>query len=233
MMSGENKKQVIILIGPPGSGKGTQAEFLADKFSLFHLETSKLVEDAIKSADPNDEEFAAAQKAWSLGKLVESKTIVRLTLGKVKNIAESGKGIVLSGSPRTLYEIEKELPVFENLYGIDNIKVFNIKLSEEESVKRNSFRRICKASRHSIPNFPEYKDINACPKDGSEIITRALDNPEIIKVRYKTYLEETEPVIGFLKNKGYRIIEINGEQPIDKIFEDIRTYAFGQVQGER
>jgi adenylate kinase len=220
-MSEENKKRVIILIGPPGSGKGTQAELLAEKFGLFHLETSKLVEDAIKEADPNDEEFTAAQKAWSAGKLVESKTIVRLTLDKIKNIAESEKGLVLSGSPRTLYEIEKELPSFENLYGRDNIRVFNIKLSEEESVKRNSFRRICKASRHPIPNFSEFKDIKVCLKDGSEIITRALDNPEVIKVRYNTYLEETEPVIGFLRNKGYRIIEINGEQPIDKIFEDI------------
>lgn len=220
-MSYENKKWAVILIGPPGSGKGTQAELLADRFDLFHLETSKLVEDAIKEADSNDEEFTAAQKAWNTGKLVEPKTIVRLTLDKIKNIAESKKGLVLSGSPRTLYEINKELPVFESLYGRDNTKVFNIKLSEEESVKRNSFRRICKANRHPIPNFSEYKDIKVCPKDGSEIITRALDNPEVIKIRYKTYVEETQPVVSFLRNRGYKIIEINGEQPVEDVFKDI------------
>src|SRR3989344_3925366 len=149
-MSEGNKKWIAILIGPPGAGKGTQAELLSEKFDLFHLETSKVVEDAIKEADPNDEEFLVAKRSWSSGKLVESRTIVRLTLYKIKAIAESGKGLVLSGSPRTLYEAEKELPAFENLYGRDNIKVFNIKLSEEESTNRNSFRRICKINRHPI-----------------------------------------------------------------------------------
>lgn len=212
---------VIILIGPPGSGKGTQAELLAEKFGLFHLETSKLVEDAVKNADRDDKEYQAAKEAWISGKLVASETVVKLTLDKIKSIAENGKGIVLSGSPRTLYEVEREFPLFESLYGWDNIKVINIKLSEEESVKRNSFRRICRINRHPIPNFPEFEGITKCPKDGSSIITRALDNPEVIKVRYKTYLEETEPVLDFLRNKGYKIIEIKGEQPIDEVFEDI------------
>ena len=217
----EQKKLVMILIGPPGSGKGTQAEMLAEKFGLFHLETSKLVEGAVKNADPNDDEFRAAKEAWTSGKLVASETIVKLTLDKIKSIAESGKGIILSGSPRTLYEVEREQPLFESLYGWDKIKVVNIKLSEEESVKRNSFRRICRINRHPIPNFPEFENIKKCPKDGSSIITRALDNPEVIKVRYKTYLEETEPVIDFLRNKGYKKIKIKSEQPIDKVFEDI------------
>lgn len=225
-MSEESKKWIIILIGPPGSGKGTQAESLAEKFGLFHLETSKILENAMKNADPNDKEFVAAKEAWSSGKLVNSRTIVRLTLDKIKTHAENNEGIVLSGSPRTLYEAKEELPVFENLYGRESIKIINIKLSEEESVKRNSFRRICKASRHPIPNFPEYENIKTCPKDGSEIVTRALDNPATIKIRYTTYIAETEPVVDFLKNKGYRIIEINGEQPIENVFEDIINEAF-------
>lgn len=214
-------KMVIILIGPPGSGKGTQAELLAEKFGLFHLETSKILEEGAKNADPSDEEFIALKEAWSSGKLVDSKTVVKLTLDKIKGIAESGKGIVLSGSPRTIYEAERELPLFESLYSWNNVKVFNIKLSEEESVKRNSFRRICRINRHPIPNFPEFQDIKVCPKDGSSIITRELDNPEVIKVRYKTYLEETEPVLDFLRTKGYKVIEINGAQPIEKVSKDI------------
>lgn len=217
----ENKKWVVILIGPPGSGKGTQAEMLAEKFGLFHFETSKIIENAINKADPDDKEFLAAKEAWNSGKLVDPKLIVRLTLNKIKNLAEKNNGIVLSGSPRTLHEVKKEIPTLEDLYGRDNIKVINIKLSENESIKRNSFRRICKSNRHPIPNFSEYENIKVCPKDGSEIITRALDNPEVIRIRYKTYLEETEPVINFFREKGYKITEVNGEQPIDRVFEDI------------
>ena len=217
----KQKKLVIILIGPPGSGKGTQADLLAEKFGLFHLETSKVLEEGAKNADPSDKEFMALKKAWSSGKLVNPQTVVKLMLDKIKILAENGKGIVLSGSPRTLYEVEREFPLFESLYGWDNIKVFNIKLREEESINRNSFRRICRINRHPIPNFPEFKDIEKCPKDGSSIITRELDKPEVIKIRYKTYLEETEPVIGFLEEKGYRVMEIKGEQPIEKIFKNI------------
>jgi len=217
----EQKKQVIILIGPPGSGKGTQADLLAEKFGLLHLETSKILEEGAKNADPDDEEFIALKKAWSSGELVDPKTVVKLTLDKIKILAESGKGIVLSGSPRTLYEAERELPLLENLFGWNNIKVFHVKLSEEESVKRNSFRRICRINRHPIPNFPEFEGIKKCPKDGSSIITRELDKPEVIKVRYRTYLKETEPVIGFLKEKGYKVVEIKGEQPIEEVFKDI------------
>lgn len=215
------KKQIIILIGPPGSGKGTQAEMLAEKLGLFHFETSKIIEKKFKNADPSDEIISAEKENWKAGKLVTPKLVFEWIMDKVKELAGEGRGIVFSGSPRTLYEAENELPIFEELYGRENIQAVSIKLAEEESVKRNSKRRICAANRHPIPNFPEFENIAKCPKDGSEIITRFLDNPETIKVRYETYLKETEPVLAFLKERGYAIAEINGEQPIDAVFNDI------------
>mgnify|MGYP001611623089 CR=1 FL=1 len=140
---------------------------------------------------------------------------------KIKEVANEGRGIVFSGSPRTIYEAEGEIPVLEELYGKENTKVLNIEISEEESIKRNSKRRICKESRHPIPNFPEFEEITKCPKDGSEITTRILDNPETIKVRYREYINRTLPIIDFLKKRDYNILEINGEQPIDDVFKDI------------
>lgn len=214
-------KKVFILIGPPGSGKGTQAEMLAEKFGLFHLESSKVIEEKIKNAESDDAIMQREKKLWESGKLNTPELVLEWIREKAKDVSSEGHGIVFSGSPRTVYEVEGEIPFLEELYGKENIKVFNIGLSEGESIKRNSKRRICRGSRHSIPNFPEFEGITKCPKDGSEIITRALDNPETIKVRYQEYLNRTLPIIDFLKKRGYKIMEINGEQPIEGVFNEI------------
>ena len=215
------KPFLVIIISPPGGGKGTQADLLAEKFGLFHLETSKIIEERFKKADPSDLIIAREKENWLGGKLVNQAIVAGWLLGEIEKKAQAGIGIVLSGSPRSLEEVEAEMPRIEELYGRDNIRVIEIKLSEDESVKRNSHRRICKANRHPIPNFPEYRNITACPQDGSEIITRALDEPEIIKERYRVYLKETAPVLEHLIQHGYQIISVNGEQPIEKVFEDI------------
>ncbi|OGN03992.1 MAG: hypothetical protein A2746_00375 [Candidatus Yanofskybacteria bacterium RIFCSPHIGHO2_01_FULL_44_22] len=222
-------KKIIILVGPPGSGKGTQAEMLADKFGLFNFETSKIIEEKFKNADPSDEVIATEKENWKLGKLVTPELVFEWIIDRVKELASEGKGIVFSGSPRTLFEVENELPIFEELYGRENIRAVNIKLTEGESVKRNSKRRICEKNRHPIPNFSEFENITKCPKDDSPVITRLLDNAETIKIRYQTYLKETEPVPAFLREKGYNVLEINGEQSIEKVFEDIlKQLDYGQ-----
>lgn len=216
-----NKKQVIILIGPPGSGKGTQAELLAEKFGLFHLESSKVIEEKIKNAPPDDAIMQREKKLWESGILNTPELVLEWIKEKAKEVAGEGHGIVFSGSPRTIYEAEGEAPVLEELYGKENVKVFNIEISEDESIKRNSKRRICKDSRHPIPGFPEFEGITKCPKDGSEIITRVLDNPETIKIRYQEYLNRTLPIIDFLKKRSYKIMGISGEQSIENVFKDI------------
>ncbi len=214
-------KQIVIFIAPPGAGKGTQANLLAEKFGLVHIETSKIIEAKLKDADPNDPAMAEEKRKWLSGELNTPAIVKDWLLGKVSELAAENKSIVLSASPRTLYEAEAGMPEFEKLYGRGNIKVFHITLSEEESMKRNSGRRICEKNRHPIPNFPEYQNLTTCPQDGSPLITRALDKPEVIRERYRVYKVETEPVLDYLKKDGYTIIVINGEQPIEKVFEDI------------
>lgn len=217
----ENKKRVIILIGPPGAGKGTQAELLAEKFSFFHLESSKVIEEKIKNSKPDDAVLQREKKLWESGILNTPELVLKWIKEKIRDIASEGRGIVFSGSPRTILEAEGEIPILEELYGKENIKVLNINLSEKESIKRNSKRRICKDNRHPIPNFKEFEGITECPKDGSEIITRVLDKPETIKVRYKEYLNRTFPIVDFLEKRSYKIIKIEGEQKIDKVFDDV------------
>ena len=215
------KKQAVILIGPPGSGKGTQAELVAEKFGLVHLESSKIIEEKFQKANPADKLMVREKENWLKGKLVNQTMVASWLIGEIEKTARMGKGIVLSGSPRSSDELEGELPIMEELYGKDNIRIIHIKLSEEESVKRNSERRICESSRHPIPNTPENASLTVCPQDGSKLITRGLDKPETIKERYRVYFKETNPILSHFVQHGYKVIEINGERPIEKVKVDI------------
>lgn len=215
------KKWTVILIGPPGSGKGTQADLLAEKFGLFHLESSQVIENKFKNANSNDKILAREKEIWKAGELTNPELVREWMLEEIKSLYNKGIGIVLSGSPRTMFEAEGELPVFEELYGKDNIKPVHLNLSKEESIKRNSSRRICEANRHTIPDFPIFKDVKTCPKDGSPLLKRELDTPGTIAVRYEVYLRRTQPILSFLQERGYHLIEIEGEQEIDRVFEDI------------
>src|SRR3989338_8248277 len=87
-----NRKWVVILIGPPGSGKGTQAEMLAEKFGLFHLESSKVI--------------AHEREAWKSGQLTNPELVRAWMLEEIRSLYRKGMGIVLSGSPRTMFEAE-------------------------------------------------------------------------------------------------------------------------------
>ncbi len=218
----EPKRWAILLIGPPGAGKGTQAELLADDFGLHNFETSKIIEEKLAHADPKDPVMARVKKLRDSGKLSSPDVVLGWVMEKVRELAATGMGIVFSASPRTMFEAEGEVPILEELYGHDNIKVFHMNISEEESLERNSARRICKANRHPIPNTHQYEKLTVCPQDGSELVTRGvLDTPDVIRVRYRTYLEETAPVLDYLAKRGHRVIAIDGTLPITTVHDVI------------
>jgi adenylate kinase len=214
-------KILVILVAPPGAGKGTQADLLAKKFGLFHLETSKIIEEKFKISSSNDPTIIAAKEKWLNGGLVEPKVVAGWFMERITELANEEKSVILSGSPRTLYEAVYDMPILSRLYGKENIKIFHINLSEDESIKRNSGRRICKANRHPIPDFPENEKLSICPQDGSELVRRELDKPEIVRHRYQIYLEETAPILDYFQKNSYPVVKINGEQSIEKVFEDI------------
>ncbi len=219
---------VILLIGPPGAGKGTQADLLSEDFAFLHFETSKIIEEKFQKAEASDKEMIEQYELFKTGKLNDPKLVRKWVMEELGKIGKNRKSIVFSSSPRTIFEAEGEVPLLESLYGKENVYPINIEISDAESIKRNSNRRICKANRHPIPNFPEFAGIKSCPKDGSEVVTRILDDPEIIKVRYATYLKETKPVLDFLEKRGYGIIEINGDQTIEAVHNDIMNKLHGE-----
>lgn len=214
-------KKVIILFGPPGAGKGTQAELLSDKLSLYYLETSKILEQKFKESDKNPV-VLKEKKLWEDGLLCSPPFVSYLVKEKIKELFESGKNLLLAGSPRTLYEGKEVTPLLKKLYGAENIKVFLIEISPEETIFRNTNRRICELMRHPILYTKDTEDLKICPLDGSKLIKRkGLDDPETIKTRLKEYKERTFPLIELFEEQGIEVKKINGEQSVADVHKDI------------
>ena len=227
-------KQVIILFGPPGAGKGTQSELLADKLNLYYFETSKILEQSFRLAEesPNEKRIIEVdgekynildeKKLWQEGKLCDPPFVVYLVQEKIKDLFQQGKNLVIAGSPRTVYEAERITPILKRLYGPENVKVILINISSEETIFRNSHRRICELMRHPILYNKETENLKICPLDGSKLIRRkGLDDPETIKVRLDEYKKRTYPVLGILEREELKINKIDGEQTVANVFKDI------------
>jgi adenylate kinase len=223
-------KKIIILLGPPGSGKGTQATLLAEKLDLFYFETSNIIEAAVKNHRPDEYlevdgqkyTFGHEKELWEGGILCSPPFVVALVEKKINELFQLGEGIIFSGSPRTLHEGEKIMPQIEALYGKENIKVILLELSAEQTIFRNSNRKICELMRHPVLYNEETKNLEHCPLDGSKLLKRAgLDDPETIKVRIKEYQGRTFPLVEFLEKRGIAVKRVNGEQSVGAVFKDI------------
>ena len=224
------KPLVINIFAPPGGGKGTQAELLSERFNLYYFESAKIIEANIMTAEKGVYEIiegkkyflAEERRFWKTG-ILNSPPLVTLWFArKIKELAKEGRGLVMTGSPRTLYEGKRIIPLLQKLYGTKNIKIILIKLSAEESIFRNSRRRICELMRHPILYTKETSKLTRCPLDGSKLLRRkGLDDPETIKVRLKEYKERTLPLVKYYKEQGLTIKEINGEQSVEDVFKDI------------
>ena len=218
-------------MGPPGAGKGTQAELLSDKLGFFHLETSKVLEASFSHAKKReyvavgkDKFFLQDEKVlWKSGKLMSPPFVTQLMQNKIQELYEQGEGMVLSGSPRTIYEVEKLLPFIIKLYGNKNLTLVVLQLSEEQSIYRNSHRRICELMRHPILYTKETEKLTHCPLDGSAIQRRkGLDNPATIKVRLKEFQERTFPVLQYFVKQGIKPYRVNGDKSVAGVFMDVQ-----------
>lgn len=226
----ENSKKIIILLGPPGSGKGTQAGLLAEKLKLYYFETSKIIEESIRSHAPDEyveidgEKYTFGQEKdlWEKGILCSPPLVSFLVKEKIEELRKEGNDIVFAGTPRTMYEGEKIVPLLMQLYGRKNIKVCLIEVSPGQTIFRNTHRRICELMRHPILYSEETKNLAFCPLDGSKLVKRAkLDDPETIKTRLKEYAERTFPLVEYFEGQGLEVKKVNGEQSVAEVFEDI------------
>lgn len=225
--------KVIILLGPPGSGKGTQAKLISEKLNLDYIETSKIIEANVMRAKAGDFVEIKGKKylllkekiLWKTGKLCTPEIVSFWVKRKIKELSKEERGLVFAGSPRTLIEGKEITPLLKKIYGQENIKIFLLEISPEETIFRNSQRRICELLRHPILTTPETAKLTSCPLDGSKLLKRkGLDDPEVIKVRLKEYKERTEPLIDYFKKEGLKVKVVNGEQSVAEVFKDILKF---------
>jgi len=224
------KKQVVIIMGAPGSGKGTQAELLADQFSLYYLETSKIIEAKMMNAkkgefaviDGKKYFLAEEKKKWQTGLLNSDPFVNYLMREKISEFFAKGESLLLAGSPRSIDQAKDLMPFLKKLYGIKNISVILLDVSAKESIFRNSHRKICELMRHPILFSKETINLKHCPLDGSKLLKRKkLDDPETVKIRLKTYKDITLPMIDYFKEQGISVKKINGSPAPAIVFKNI------------
>lgn len=218
-MTNQNNEQVIMIVGPPGSGKGTQTKLLLKHFGLECIGSGDLLRARKKKDDHTGNKIAEVIDA---GKRVPTPVVFKLWMGRMEELKQnpSLKGFVLDGSPRTVFEadmIELALGWYE---WQKNTKVLFINVSEQESIARLTKRRSCRDCGRIIPHIGKFKDIQKCDKCGGELYTREDDEVEDIKERLMWYKEEVLLVVDYYKEKGI-LIEINGEQSIKDVHQEI------------
>jgi len=201
----------IIVLGPPVSGKGTQAQLLATTFDIPHVAAGQMLHNLEKDTANPDAELI--KKNIAAGQLVPDELIDRLILARIKQ-ADCEQGYVLDGYPRTIAQVQ-------TLAGQENIiYVFMINVSDEIIVERAAGRRVC-SNGHSwhIKYAPTRVD-NICDQCGEELKTRPDDQPEIVSQRLTRYHQEMDPILAWYREQGV-LLGINGEQAIEKIFQDM------------
>lgn len=207
----------LVILGPQGSGKGTQAEKLAQRFSLEHIDMGKFLREVAKMDTPLGKEVYQIQNVTKT--LAPSRILEKVFAVKLGSLPRE-RGIVFDGFPRKFDQMQ----YFEKTlirFGRHIDKVVFINLSEEESIKRISKRRMCEKCRRILILGKDVKDDDEkCPDCGGEITRRIDDSEEGIKKRLRIFREETLPVVEYYKNKG-KLIEIDGDKTIDKVFEEI------------
>lgn len=206
----------LILLGPPGAGKGTQASRIVEKYSIPHISTGDIFRKNIKEGT---ELGKKAKEYMDKGLLVPDELVVAIVEDRLKE-DDCQKGFLLDGFPRTVNQAEALDKVLQNMTtSLD--KVINIKVDKGILVERAIGRRICKECGMTYHvEFNPPKTEGKCDVCGGELYQRNDDKEETVAKRIEVYLNETAPLIDYYKNKNI-LVDIDGEQHIDKVFEDI------------
>ena len=206
----------ILLMGPPGAGKGTQAANLVNEFAIPHISTGDMFRAAVKEGTELGKQAKACMDA---GKLVPDEVtigIVRERLAK----PDCEKGFILDGFPRTVEQADALTGILKEI-GLKLTRVLNINVPAAELIERAVGRRICKkcgATYHIKFNPTKVEGI--CDACGGELFQRADDSEKTMKSRLSVYEAQTKPLIEYYQKSGI-YTEVDGRQAIDKVFADV------------
>ncbi|MFZ5917940.1 MAG: adenylate kinase [Chloroflexota bacterium] len=206
----------IVLLGPPASGKGTQAARLCQALHLPHVASGDLFRENLK----NETELGLKAKAFmDRGELVPDDVTIAMVMDRLSR-PDCATGALLDGFPRTIAQAEaldRALAARGHQIGVAP----NILVPDETLVERVSGRRLCRVcgeSYHLRFNPPARPGV--CDKDGGELYQRDDDNPETVRQRLKVYWKQTSPLVDYYRLRGV-LVEVNGDQAIDAVTEDL------------
>ena len=208
----------LIFLGPPGSGKGTQSERIIEKYNIPHISTGDMFRAAIK----NQTKLGLLAKSFmDKGQLVPDEVTIGIVQERLLE-DDCKKGFLLDGFPRTIAQAEA-LETFLKENGIVLDAVLDVNVPAEILVRRMVGRRVCKgcgATFHVEFNAPKQEGI--CDVCGTPLIQRADDTYETANSRLEVYDNNTAPLLDFYNTRGL-LKTVNGDQALDKVFEDIKN----------
>jgi adenylate kinase len=215
----------VIFMGPPGAGKGTQAEAIVNEFQIPHISTGDAFRLAMKQETALGLE---AKKYVDQGLLVPDE----ITIGIVKErlqLPDCKPGFLLDGFPRTISQAEALDEIMDSL-GTSIDHVINLHVDRSLLLARLTGRRICKscgATYHILFNPPQTEHV--CDKCSGELYQRSDDTEEKVGTRLDEYLNKTAPLLSYYRNKG-NLREVNGEQEINTVATQISLLLRGQAE---
>ena len=210
----------LIILGPPGAGKGTQAAFIASEQNIPHISTGDMLREAIK----NGTELGLQAKAvMDAGNLVSDELIIELVKERISQ-EDCKNGFLFDGFPRTIPQAEA---LQEN--NVDINGVIEIVIADEEIIKRMSGRRIHLASGRTYHvDFNPPKKPGLDDETGEELIIRKDDEPETVKDRLKVYWTQTQPLIEYYSNfknaSDFKYLAVDGTLTVEEIKNNIKDF---------
>lgn len=206
----------LILLGPPGAGKGTQATRIVEKYKVPHISTGDIFRENIKNNTPLGQK---AQEYMNKGELVPDQLVVDIALDRLGK-DDCKNGFLLDGFPRTVFQADA-LDKFLNDKGKGIDLVINIEVEDKMLIERLDARRVCPtcAATYNVIGMPPKKE-GICDKCNDTLIQRKDDKKETVGNRIKVYHEQTSPLIDYYKEKGL-IKDFDGMIGADALFDEI------------
>lgn len=211
------KKRFIVLLGPPGAGKGTQAKMISERLDIPHISTGDILRESVKKDTPLSREV---KQVMEKGELVSDLLLEKIIKERL-NEKDCQKGFLLDGYPRNLSQSETLKAILSEKNIFEDVVALEISVPDDEIVQRLKNRRSCPACGmvYNLITNPPKKD-TLCDGCGSQLVLRNDDKEETVRQRLLVYHQKTEPVVVFFE-KYKKLLKINGNETPEKILEEV------------